>query len=35
VSAAARSVAMFEGIVGQLYIAILVARLVGIHIAQE
>ncbi|MEO1201425.1 MAG: ion channel [Pseudomonadota bacterium] len=31
----ARSLAMFEGVVGQLYLAILVARLVGIHIAQE
>ena len=31
----ARSLAMFEGVVGQLYIAILIARLVGVHIAQE
>lgn len=31
----ARSLAMFEGVVGQLYLAILVARLVGIHIAQD
>ena len=31
----ARSLAMFEGVMGQLYMAILVARLVGIHIAQE
>jgi hypothetical protein len=31
----ARSLAMFEGIVGQLYLAILVARLVGIHVAQD
>ena len=32
---AARSLAMFEGVVGQLYLAVLIARLVGIHIAQE
>jgi hypothetical protein len=35
ISAPARSLAMLEGIVGQLYLAILIARLVGIHIAQE
>lgn len=35
ISPAARSLAMFEGIVGQLYVAILIARLVGIHVAQE
>jgi hypothetical protein len=35
VGPAARSLAMFEGVVGQLYLAILIARLVGIHIAQE
>ena len=35
ISAPARSLAMFEGVVGQLYLAILIARLVGIHIAQE
>lgn len=34
-TSAARSIALFEGIVGQLYVAILVARLVGIHIAQN
>lgn len=32
---AARSIAMFEGIVGQLYVAILIARLVSMHIANE
>ena len=32
---AARSLAMFEGVIGQLYLAILIARLVGIHIAQD
>ena len=31
----ARSFAVFEGVVGQLYLAILVARLVGAHLAQE
>jgi len=31
----ARSVAMLEGIVGQLYIAILVAKLVGVYTAQS
>jgi hypothetical protein len=31
----ARSLAVFEGVVGQLYLAILVARLVGAHLAQE
>lgn len=31
----ARSLAMFEGVVGQLYIAILIARLVGLHTAQD
>ena len=35
IGAPARSVAMFEGVIGQLYLAILIARLVGIHIAQE
>ena len=30
----ARSVAMLEAIVGQLYLAILVARLVGLHISK-
>ena len=34
ISAQARSLALLEAIMGQLYIAILVARLVGIHIAQ-
>ncbi len=35
VGPAARSLAMFEGVVGQLYIAILIARLVGLHISQD
>ena len=35
VGPAARSLAMFEGVVGQLYLAVLIARLVGIHVAQE
>ncbi len=35
IAAPARSLAMFEGVVGQLYLAILIARLVGIHVAQE
>jgi hypothetical protein len=35
ISQFARSLAMFEGVVGQLYLTILVARLVGIHIAQD
>jgi hypothetical protein len=35
IAAPARSLAMFEGVVGQLYLAILIARLVGIHIAQK
>ena len=35
IGAPARSLAMLEGVVGQLYLAILIARLVGIHIAQE
>jgi hypothetical protein len=34
VSAPARSLAMLEAIVGQMYIAVLIARLVGIHISQ-
>lgn len=34
VGSAARSLAMFEGIFGQLYVAILIARLVSIHISQ-
>jgi hypothetical protein len=34
-SALARSLAMLEAIVGQMYIAVLIARLVGIHIAQS
>ena len=34
ISAQARSLALLEAIMGQLYIAILVARMVGIHIAQ-
>jgi len=34
VSNPARSLALLEAILGQLYIAILIARLVGIHIAQ-
>ena len=35
ISAPARSLAMLEGVIGQLYLAILIARLVGIHVAQE
>jgi hypothetical protein len=35
ISAPARSLALLEAIAGQLYIAILIARLVGIHIAQS
>ena len=35
VSGPARSLAMLEAIVGQMYIAVLIARLVGIHIAQS
>jgi hypothetical protein len=35
VSDTARSLAMVEAIVGQMYIAVLIARLVGIHIAQS
>ena len=34
ISTQARSLALLEAIMGQLYLAILVARLVGIHIAQ-
>jgi len=34
VSGPARSLAMLEAIVGQMYIAVLIARLVGIHISQ-
>jgi hypothetical protein len=34
VSAPARSLAMLEAIMGQMYIAVLIARLVGIHISQ-
>jgi len=33
--APARSLALLEAITGQLYIAILIARLVGIHISQS
>lgn len=35
ISTPARSLALLEAIAGQLYIAILIARLVGIHIAQS
>ncbi len=35
IGSAARSLAMFEGVIGQLYLAVLIARLVGIHVAQE
>ncbi len=35
VSEAARSLAMFEGIFGQMYVAILVAMLVSVHISQK
>jgi voltage-gated potassium channel Kch len=34
ISTQARSLALLEAIMGPLYLAILVARLVGIHIAQ-
>jgi len=34
VSDPARSLSLLEAIVGQLYLAVLVARLVGIHISQ-
>jgi hypothetical protein len=34
VGSAAKSVAMFTGVFGQLYVAILVAKLVGVHTAQ-
>jgi voltage-gated potassium channel Kch len=33
-AAAARMLAAVEAVVGQLYLAVLVARLVGLHIAQ-
>ena len=35
VSGPARSLAMLEAIVGQMYIAVLIARLVGMHISQS
>jgi len=35
VSGPARSLAMVEAIVGQMYIAVLIARLVGTHISQS
>jgi hypothetical protein len=35
VSAGARSLAMFAGLFGQLYMAILIAKLVGVYTAQE
>ncbi|MBW2470871.1 MAG: two pore domain potassium channel family protein, partial [Deltaproteobacteria bacterium] len=35
VSDPAKSLAMLEAIVGQMYIAVLIARLVGIHISQS
>jgi voltage-gated potassium channel len=35
ISAPARSLAMLEAIVGQMYIAVLIARLVGMHISQS
>jgi hypothetical protein len=35
VSAPARSLAMVEAIVGQMYLAVLIARLVGMHISQS
>jgi len=35
ITAPARSLALLEAVMGQLYIAILVARLVGIHVAQS
>lgn len=33
-SAPANSLSLLEAVIGQLYLAVLVARLVGIHIAQ-
>jgi hypothetical protein len=35
ISNSARSLSLLEAVVGQLYIAVLIARLVGMHIAQE
>jgi hypothetical protein len=35
ISAPARSFAILEAMMGQLYLAVLIARLVGIHIAQS
>lgn len=35
VSTQARSLALLEAVLGQLYIAILIARLVGSHLAQS
>ncbi len=35
ISAPARSFAILEAMIGQLYLAVLIARLVGIHIAQS
>ena len=35
VSPAARSLATLQAMVGQLYLAVLVARLVGLHVAES
>lgn len=35
VSPAARTLAMLEAVIGQMYIAVLIARLVGMHISQQ
>ena len=35
ISAPARSLSLLEAMMGQLYLAVLIARLVGIHIAQS
>jgi hypothetical protein len=35
VSALARPVAVIEGVFGQLYLAVMIARLVGLHIAHS
>lgn len=35
ISTPARSLALLEAMMGQLYLAVLIARLVGIHIAQS
>jgi hypothetical protein len=35
ITAPARSLSLLEAVIGQLYVAVLIARLVGIHIAQS